>query len=80
MCPRRTVYWGMCILSLFFYEIRFTLTLALSFTTARPANHACLHHWNPLIWVLLPVEFFNLRRLNEYHVTAAFGTISFAHE
>ena len=45
-----------------------TLTLAL--TTSRP-NHARLHCGDPLIWVLLPVEFFDLCRLEESHGTAA---------
>ena len=46
-----------------------TLTLAL--TTSRPTNRACLHRWDPLVWLLLPVEFFDLCRLEERHVAAA---------
>ena len=52
------------------------LTLAL--TTSRPANQACLHGWDPLIWVLLPVEFFDLCRLDEYHVTASATLLALA--
>ena len=44
---------------------------ALALTTSRPNNQACLHRWHPLIWVLLPVEFFDLCRLDESHVTGA---------
>ena len=43
------------------------LTLAL--TTPRPTDHACLHGGDQLI--LLPVEFFDLCRFEESHVTAA---------
>ena len=46
-----------------------TLTLAL--TTPRPTNHARLHRGDALIWVLLPVELFDLCRLEESHGTAA---------
>ena len=50
------------------------LTLAL--TTSRPANQACLHGWDPVIWVLLPVEFFDLCRLDENDVTAAAAVLA----
>ena len=45
-------------------------------TTSRPANQACLHRWDPLIWVLLPVELFDLCRLDENHVTAAAAVLA----
>ena len=51
-----------------------TLTLAL--TTARPANCACLHGGDPLIWVLLPVELFDLSRLEENHGAAAAAVLA----
>ena len=47
----------------------FALSLAL--TTSRPTKNACFHRGNRLIWVLLPVEFFDLCRLEESHVIAA---------
>ena len=53
-------------------------TLALALATPRPTNHACLHRGHPLIWVLLPVEFFDLRRLKESHVTAAAALLAHA--
>ena len=53
-----------------------TLTLAL--TTSRPANQACLYRWHPLIWVLLPVEFLDLCRLDESHLTAASALLALA--
>ena len=52
------------------------LTLAL--TSSRPANQACLHGWDPLIWVLLPVELFDLCRLDENHVAAAAAVLALA--
>ena len=51
------------------------LCLTLALTTSRPTNHACLDRWNPLIWVLLPVELFDLCRLEESHGTAAAATL-----
>ena len=45
-------------------------TLALTFTTSRPTNRACLDRWDPLIWVFLPVELLDLCRLEEHHGTA----------
>ena len=54
----------------------FALTLAL--TASRPANQACLHRWDPLIWVLLPVELFDLRCLDKSHVTAAAAVLAVA--
>jgi hypothetical protein len=51
-----------------------TLTLAL--TTSRPTNHACLHRGDPLIWVLLPVELFDLSRLEESHGAAAAAVLA----
>ena len=50
---------------------RHVLGLTLAFSTSRPANQAYLHGWDPLIWVLLPVEFFDRCRLDESHVAAA---------
>ena len=52
------------------------LTLAL--TSSRPANQVCLHRWDPLIWVLFPVELLDLCRLDEYHVTAAAALLAVA--
>jgi len=52
----------------------YTLTLAL--TTSRPANHACLHRGEPLIWILLPVELFDLSRLEENHGAAAAAVLA----
>ena len=46
--------------------------LMLALTTSRPIiNHARLHRGDRLIWVLLPVEFFDLCRLEESHVITA---------
>ena len=53
-----------------------TLTLAL--TTPRPTNHARLHRGDALIWVLLPVELFDLCRLEESHGTAAAALFALA--
>ena len=66
LCVRFCFFW----LSLSLSKNTLRLTLALT-TTSRPANQACLHRWDPLIWVLLPVELFDLCRLDESHVTAA---------
>ena len=52
------------------------LTLALKRTTWRPAHQACLHRWDPLIWVFLPIELFDLYRLDESHVTAAAAVLA----
>ena len=49
--------------------------LALT-TTSRPTNQACLHRWDPLIWVLLPVKLFDLCRLDENHVTTAAAVLA----
>ena len=54
----------------------FALSLAL--TASRPTNNACFHRGNRLIWVLLPVEFFDLCRLEESHVTAAAALLALA--
>ena len=35
-----------------------------------------MHGWDPLIWVLLPVELFDLCRLDENHVTAAAAVLA----
>ena len=37
-----------------------------------------MHRWDPLIWVLLPVELFDLCRLDESHVTAAAALLALA--
>ena len=55
---------------------RSTLTLAL--TNSRATNQACLYGWHPFIWVLLPVELFDLRRGDESHVTAAAALLALA--
>ena len=34
--------------------------------------------WDPLIWVLLPVELLDLRRLDESHVTATAALLALA--
>ena len=54
----------------------YTLTLAL--TTSRPTNHACLHRGDQLIWVLLPVEIFDLCRLEESHGAATAALLALA--
>ena len=54
----------------------FTLTLAL--TTSRPTYCACLHRWDPLIWLLLLVECFDLCRLEESHGTAEAALLALA--
>ena len=59
------------------YTLRLTLAL-LALTTSRPNNQACLQRWDPLIWVLLPVEFFDLCRLDDSHVTAAAALLALA--
>ena len=56
----------------------YSLRLTLALSTSRPANQACLNRWDPLIWVLLPVEFFDLRRLDDSHVTAAAALLAVA--
>ena len=54
------------------------LSLTLALTTSRPTDHACLHRGDRLIWVLLPVEPFDLCRLEESHVTAAAAPFALA--
>eukprot|EP00964_Phaeocystis_antarctica_P095656 scaffold62094_cov63-Phaeocystis_antarctica.AAC.2 len=55
-----------------------TLTLALT-TSRPPTNHACLHRaGDKLIWVLFPVEFFDLCRLEESNGTAAATVLALA--
>ena len=53
-----------------------TLTLAVALTAARSANHTCLHRGDPLIWVLLPVELFDLCRLEENQRAAAAAVLA----
>jgi hypothetical protein len=48
----------------------------LALTTPRPTNQTCLHRGDPLIWVLLPVELFDLCRLEEHHGTATAAVLA----
>jgi hypothetical protein len=52
-----------------------TLTLALT-TASRPTNHECWHRGDPLIWDLLPVELFDLCRLEENHGAAVAAVLA----
>ena len=52
-----------------------TLTLALT-TASRPTNLECWHRGDPLIWDLLPVELFDLCRLEENHGAAVAAVLA----